>query len=128
MTDGTSGDRARTVGTVGVVSKTRFSVADSASLIRLSSVLTGMPVIKVPAALAGGSSTSKVEVDGETLGEALDSHAAEHGPELRDSVVEDDQIKEFINIFVDGSEAESLEQQLEDDSQVRVMPAASGGR
>lgn len=87
-----------------------------------------MPQIKVPAALAGGSSTSTVEVGGETLGEALDDHADKHGPELKESVVEDGEIKEFINVFVDGRQVESLDESLDDDSQIRIMPAASGGR
>ena len=87
-----------------------------------------MPQIKVPAVLAGGSSTSLVEVDGETLGAALDDHAAEHGPDLKESVVEDGEIKEFINVFVDGSQVDDLDHSLDDDSEIRIMPAASGGR
>jgi len=78
--------------------------------------------------LAGSSASSTVEVEGATLAEAFENHAAEHGPELRDSVVEDGEIKEFINVYVDGEEADSLEAAVDADSQVRVIPAASGGR
>jgi len=87
-----------------------------------------MPRIKVPAVLAGGGASSTVDVDGETLAEVLEHHAAEYGPELRDSVVEDGEIKEFINVYVDGEETTSLEADVDADSQVRVIPAASGGR
>ena len=87
-----------------------------------------MPQIKVPAALAGGGSGDRIEVEGTTVGEALESHAAEHGPELRDSVVDDGEIKEFINVFVDGEEVTGLDQSLAADALIRIMPAASGGR
>lgn len=86
-----------------------------------------MPRIKVPAVLSGGSSSESVDVDGETLREALDDHAERHGDALRDSVVEDGEIKEFINVYVDGSEVSDLEEPVDEDSQIRVIPAASGG-
>jgi molybdopterin synthase sulfur carrier subunit len=86
-----------------------------------------MPQIRVPAALAGGAATSTVEVEGGTVRELLDNHAEEHGPELRDSVVEAGELKEFINVFVDGTEAGNIDETVDDDALVRVMPAASGG-
>ncbi|TKX76913.1 hypothetical protein EXE53_29345 [Halorubrum sp. SD626R] len=87
-----------------------------------------MATIKLPAVLVGGSSTSEVEVDGDTVGDLFDNHAAEHGSELRDSVVEDGEIKEFINVYVDGTPVDGLDAEVPDDAQVRVIPAASGGR
>ncbi|MFB6302484.1 MAG: MoaD/ThiS family protein [Haloferacaceae archaeon] len=87
-----------------------------------------MARIKVPAVLAGGGASSTVEVEGDTLAEVFENHAAEHGPELRDSVVEGGEIKEFINVYVDGEEVAGLDATVGDDAQVRVIPAASGGR
>lgn len=87
-----------------------------------------MATIKIPAVLAGGSGTSTVQVDGGTVGELFDNHAAEHGPELKNSVVEGDGIKEFINVYVDGTPVEDLEASVDADAQIRVIPAASGGR
>ena len=87
-----------------------------------------MPRLKIPAVLAGGSGTSTVEVDGETVRELFDNHADEHGPELRDSVIENDGIKEFINVYVDGTPVETLDSEVGADAQIRVIPAASGGR
>jgi len=87
-----------------------------------------MATIKLPAVLVGGSSTSEVEVDGDTVGDLFDNHAAEHGSELRDSVGEDGEIKEFINVYVDGTPVDGLDAEVPDDAQVRVIPAASGGR
>jgi molybdopterin synthase sulfur carrier subunit len=90
-----------------------------------------MPEIKVPAALTGGSSSETVAVEGATVREAFESHAEEHGPELHDSVVEAGEIKEYINVFVDGEQVahlDGLDTRLEDDDTIRVVPAASGGR
>jgi len=87
-----------------------------------------MARIKVPAVLAGGGSSTTIEVEGETIRDVLDNHAEEHGPGLRDSVVEDGEIKEFINVYVDGEETDSLDADVGDDAQIRVIPAASGGR
>ncbi len=87
-----------------------------------------MPTVKIPAVLAGGSGTSTVTVEGDTLRELLDNHADEHGPELRDSVVENGDIKEFINVYIDGTPVEELDSELDSDAQIRVIPAASGGR
>ncbi|MFB6360786.1 MAG: MoaD/ThiS family protein [Halobacteriales archaeon] len=87
-----------------------------------------MPQIKVPAALTGGSSSDVVEVEGTSVGEALDAHADAQGPELRDSVIEDGEIREYINVFVDG---EPIEQEIDTpvgpDDVIRIVPAASGG-
>ncbi|MDZ5810015.1 MoaD/ThiS family protein [Halorubrum sp. AD140] len=87
-----------------------------------------MATIKLPAVLVGGSATSEVEVEGDTVRELFDNHAAEHGPELRDSVLEDGEIKEFINVYVEGTPVDGVDAEVPADAQVRVIPAASGGR
>lgn len=87
-----------------------------------------MPTLKIPAVLAGGSGTSKVELEGDTLEELFENHANEHGPELRDSVVENGEIKEFINVYVDGTPVEEIGSEVDGDAQIRVIPAASGGQ
>ena len=86
-----------------------------------------MATIKIPAVLAGSSGTSKVAVEGETLRALFENHAAEHGPGLRDSVIEDGEIKEFINVYIDGTPTEDLDAAVDEDAQIRVIPAASGG-
>lgn len=90
-----------------------------------------MPTINIPAALTGGSSSETIEVEGGSVREVFERHAEEHGPELHDSVVEGDEIKEYINVFVNGEEVSHLDginTQLDPDDQIRVVPAASGGR
>jgi sulfur carrier protein ThiS len=90
-----------------------------------------MPEIKVPAALTGGSSSDVVAVEGATLHEAFENHAATHGPGLRDSVIADGAVREYIHVFVNGEpvdDQQGLDTALEADDQIRVVPAASGGR
>ncbi|EMA69106.1 hypothetical protein C461_05727 [Halorubrum aidingense JCM 13560] len=87
-----------------------------------------MATIKLPAVLVGGSATSEVDVAGDTVRELFENHADEHGPELKDSVLEDGEIKEFINVYVEGTPVESVTAEVPEDAQVRVIPAASGGR
>ncbi|WP_418282839.1 MoaD/ThiS family protein [Halorubrum sp. DTA98] len=87
-----------------------------------------MAIIKLPAVLAGGSATSKVDVAGDTIRELFENHAAEHGSELKDSVIEDDEIKEYINVYVDGEPIDDLDTEVDEDATLRVIPAASGGR
>jgi len=86
-----------------------------------------MARIKVPAALAGGASTTTEEAPGDTVGEVLENHADTHGPELYNSVVEEGELKEFINVFVEGNEVKRLDETVGEDDLLRVMPAASGG-
>lgn len=87
-----------------------------------------MATIKLPAVLVGGSATDTVEVAGDTVRELFENHADEHGPELQDSVIEDGEIKEFINVYVDGTPIDDIDAAVPDGAQVRVIPAASGGR
>lgn len=89
-----------------------------------------MAQIKVPAALTGGSSSDVIEVEGASVGAAFDAHAEAHGPELRDSVVADGQVREYINVYVNGEpvdDIDGLETAVGDDDVIRVVPAASGG-
>ena len=86
-----------------------------------------MPQIKIPAALAGGTGTDLIDVEGNTLEEVFENHAEAHGPELKESVVSEGEIREYINVFIDGEEADRLADSVDPDALIRVMPAASGG-
>lgn len=89
-----------------------------------------MPDITVPAALTGGPSSETVNVEGTTVKEAFERHAAVHGSELYDSVIQDDAVREFINVYVNGEEISQLDglaTLVNADDQIRVIPAASGG-
>lgn len=90
-----------------------------------------MAELTVPAALTGGSASETVEVPGGTLGEVFDNHADTYGPELYESVIADGEIREFINVYINGKEvtdADGLETKVSPEDEIRVIPAASGGQ
>jgi molybdopterin converting factor small subunit len=90
-----------------------------------------MPTIKIPAVLSDTGGSRKVDVDGETVGEAIAAYTEEHGPELEESVMEDGAVKEYINVYVNGKDIRNIQgvdSPLEGDDEIRIIPAASGGR
>jgi molybdopterin converting factor small subunit len=89
-----------------------------------------MPVIRIPAVISETGGSKKVDVGGETVLEALRAHTEENGPELEENVLEDDKIKEYINVYVNGKDVrdrEGVDTPVEDDDEIRIIPAASGG-
>ncbi|MDY6774478.1 MAG: ubiquitin-like small modifier protein 1 [Halobacteria archaeon] len=88
-----------------------------------------MPVINIPAVLTNEGS-KKVEVEGDTVEEAIDAYTEEHGPEIEEKVMDDGDVKEYINVYVNGEDIRNLagiETSLEEDDEIRIIPAASGG-
>ncbi|MDY6780710.1 MAG: MoaD family protein [Halobacteria archaeon] len=89
-----------------------------------------MPTIKIPAVISDTGGSKQVDVEGSTVREAIESYTRDHGSELEEDVVEDGEIKEYINVYVNGKDVRNLqgiESNLEEDDVVRIIPAASGG-
>lgn len=89
-----------------------------------------MPIIRIPAVISESGGSKKVEVDGETVLDALRTYGDEHGHELEENVLGDGEIKEYINVYVNGKDVRDLDgvdTPVEDDDEVRIIPAASGG-
>lgn len=88
--------------------------------------------VKLPTQLranAGGAGT--VEVEGTTVGEALDALYAIHG-ELRDRLTDGDDgaLRRFVNVYVDGDDirfGEGLDTAVKDGGEITVLPAVAGG-
>lgn len=87
--------------------------------------------VKIPAQLrvaTGGE--EELEVDGATVGEALDAVFAAHG-ELRDRITEDGTLRRFVNVYVSGEDIrfrDGLDTELSDGDEVTIQPAVAGGR
>ena len=89
-----------------------------------------MPIIRIPAVISETGGARKVEVDGDTVLEALRAYGEEHGPELEENVLGDDEVKEYINVYVNGKDVRNLEgvdTPLDEEDEIRIIPAASGG-
>jgi len=87
--------------------------------------------IKLPTQLrdaAGGATAA--EVDGSTVGEALDALYAQHG-ELRERIADGDgALRRFVNVYLKGEDIrflEGLETPVADGDEVTILPAVAGG-
>lgn len=87
--------------------------------------------VKIPAQLrpaAGGE--GQVEVEGGTVGEALDAVFDQHEG-LRERITEDGTLRRFVNVYVSGEDIrfqQGLETALSDGDEVTILPAVAGGR
>jgi MoaD family protein len=87
--------------------------------------------VKLPTQLrdAAGGATS-AEVEGGTVGEALDALYARHG-ELRSRMADDDgSLRRFVNVYLAGEDIrflDGLETAVPDGSELTVLPAVAGG-
>ena len=66
---------------------------------------------------------------GQTVREVLDGLLAAY-PALRDRIYDGDELPQFLNVFVDGSDVrlfDGLETKVEDGTTVILLPAVAGG-
>ena len=90
-----------------------------------------MPVtVKIPAQLrAVTDGEGEIEVEGATVGEALDAVFDEHD-DLRERITEDGGLRRFVNVYVSGEDIrfrDGLETELSDGDEVTILPAVAGG-
>ena len=90
-----------------------------------------MPTIRIPPILrpeAGGN--RQVEAAGTTVREVLESLVSEY-PTLRGRIFDGDELPQFLNVFVDGSDvrlSQGLATEVLDSATVILLPAVAGGR
>jgi sulfur-carrier protein len=86
--------------------------------------------VKIPAQLrAATGGEVEVEVEGATVGEALDAVFDQHDG-LRQRITEDGGLRRFVNVYVSGEDIrfkEGLETELDDGDEVQILPAVAGG-
>jgi molybdopterin synthase sulfur carrier subunit len=86
--------------------------------------------VKIPAQLRGVTDgEGEIEVDGSTVGEALDAVFDEHD-DLRERITEDGSLRRFVNVYVSGEDIrfrDGLETELSDGDEVTILPAVAGG-
>ncbi|MGH2953150.1 MAG: ubiquitin-like small modifier protein 1 [Solirubrobacterales bacterium] len=86
--------------------------------------------VKIPAQLrAVTDGEGEIEVDGATVGEALDAVFTDH-EDLRERITEDGTLRRFVNVYVSGEDIrfqDGLETALEDGDEVTILPAVAGG-
>ncbi len=89
-----------------------------------------MPSVRIPTVLRSHTAgESKLDVDGGTVREVFDRLVADN-PGLRDQLFEGDQVRGFINVYVDDEDiryVQGLDTPVEDDTEIAIMPAVAGG-
>lgn len=90
-----------------------------------------MPVtVKIPAqlrAVTGGE--GELEVEGSTVGEALDAVFDAHEG-LKERITENGDLRRFVNVYVSGEDirfGEGLDTELSDGEEITILPAVAGG-
>ena len=86
--------------------------------------------VKIPTQLRGTTDgEGEIEVDGETVGEALDAVFDAHDG-LRERITEDGTLRRFVNVYVSGEDIrfrDGLDTELTDGDEVTILPAVAGG-
>ena len=86
--------------------------------------------VKIPTQLrAATGGEAEVQVDGGSVGEALDAVFAAYG-DLRERITQDGSLRRFVNVYVSGEDIrfqQGLETELEEGDEVTILPAVAGG-
>jgi sulfur-carrier protein len=86
--------------------------------------------VKIPTQLRGATDgEGEIEVDGGTVGEALDAVFEAHDG-LRERITEDGTLRRFVNVYVSGEDIrfrDGLDTELSDGDEVTILPAVAGG-
>jgi sulfur-carrier protein len=90
-----------------------------------------MPItVKIPTQLrAATGGEAEVEVEGSTVGEALDAVFDAHG-DLRERITQNGDLRRFVNVYVSGEDIrfqQGLNTSLTDGDEVTILPAVAGG-
>jgi molybdopterin converting factor small subunit len=86
--------------------------------------------VRIPTILRSYTGGEKaVEAKGDTLAALIDDLESNH-PGLRERLLEDGEVRRFVNVYVDDEDVRftgGLETPLHDGAQVVVLPAVAGG-
>lgn len=84
-----------------------------------------MVKVRAPPAIVSDVPTDGIDVAGATVGEVLDRHAEEYGPELLEAVTDGRSLASHVDVYVDGEgvrRERGLATPVEADSVVRIIP------
>ena len=89
-----------------------------------------MANIRIPTPLrAYTDGASSVDVQGETVGQALDDLVGRY-PDLRAHLFNDDELRSFVNIFLDDEDIRflgGLDTEIDAEDSLRIIPSIAGG-
>jgi MoaD family protein len=86
--------------------------------------------VKIPPQLrAATGGEGEIEVEGSTVGEALDAVFERHDG-LRDRITQDGDLRRFVNVYVAGEDIrfrDGLDTPISEGDEVTILPAVAGG-
>jgi len=86
--------------------------------------------VKIPTQLrAAAGGAAQAEVEGETVGEALDA-LFERFAQLRDRICDDGGLRRFVNVYLAGEDIrflDGLDTPVPEGSELTILPAVAGG-
>lgn len=89
-----------------------------------------MPVVRIPSVLRKHTDGEpSIEADGTTVREVVDGLVTRF-PELRERLLEDGEIRGFVNVYVDDEDIrylDGMDTEVDADDEVAIMPAVAGG-
>ena len=90
-----------------------------------------MAHVRFSSALESVTDERTTEVEADTVEEALDELAGRYGDDFRERLLEDGELRRFVNLYVNGDDVrhgDGLGTSIEDDDEISILPAVSGGR
>jgi MoaD family protein len=86
--------------------------------------------VKIPSQLRTATDgEAELEVDGATVGEALEAVFDQH-EDLKDRITQDGDLRRFVNVYVSGEDIrfqDGLDTPINDGDEVTILPAVAGG-
>jgi MoaD family protein len=86
--------------------------------------------VKIPTQLrAATGGEAEAEVAGTTVGEVLEA-LYERFDGLRDRIADGDELRRFVNVFLDGEDIrflDGLQTPVDDGDELTILPAVAGG-
>ncbi|MDY6774615.1 MAG: ubiquitin-like small modifier protein 1 [Halobacteria archaeon] len=89
-----------------------------------------MADVRFSSALKKVTGETTTQVEAETVEEAIDRLTERYGDDFEERLMEDGEIQRFVNLYVNGEDVrhgEGLETSIEDDDEISILPAVSGG-
>lgn len=86
--------------------------------------------VRFSSALESITDERTTEVQAATVQEAIDRLAEKYGEEFEERLMEDGELRRFVNLYVNGEDVrhqEGLDTEISDEDEISILPAVSGG-
>lgn len=95
-----------------------------------------MVKVKYSSALESTTGETETSVDASTVGETLDKLTQKYGGEFAEKMLDDGEVRRFINVYVRDEEnvsgeeishLDELDTRVKDSDEISILPAIAGG-